>query len=68
MLPKLIHTRLIFKFILLEVDIYTDSFLILQQQYICIHQCLMCVLDGNEDVMDPMRQEVHENQGYEGRF
>ncbi|XP_015930334.2 tyrosine-protein phosphatase 10D isoform X2 [Parasteatoda tepidariorum] len=35
-----------------------------EQQYICIHQCLMCVLEGNED-MDPMRQEVHENQGYE---
>ncbi|GFY75034.1 tyrosine-protein phosphatase 10D [Trichonephila inaurata madagascariensis] len=35
-----------------------------EQQYICIHQCLMCVLDGNED-MDPLRQEVHDNQGYE---
>ncbi|GBL87883.1 Tyrosine-protein phosphatase 10D [Araneus ventricosus] len=35
-----------------------------EQQYICIHQCLMCVLDGNED-LDPLRQEVHENQGYE---
>ena len=23
--------------------------LILQQQYICIHQCLLCVLDGTED-------------------
>ena len=22
---------------------------ILQQQYICIHQCLLCVLDGTED-------------------
>lgn len=25
----------------------------------------MCALEGNEDV-DSMRQEVHENQGYEG--
>ena len=23
--------------------------LVLQQQYICIHQCLLCVLDGTED-------------------
>ena len=23
--------------------------LILQQQYICIHQCLLCVLEGTED-------------------
>ncbi|KAG8190018.1 hypothetical protein JTE90_000114 [Oedothorax gibbosus] len=35
-----------------------------EQQYICIHQCLMCALEGVEDV-DSMRQEVHENQGYE---
>ena len=24
-------------------------YLVLQQQYICIHQCLLCVLDGTED-------------------
>lgn len=36
-----------------------------EQQYICIHQCLLCVLEGNEDMMDALRPEVHDNQGYE---
>uniref|UniRef100_A0A336MWV1 protein-tyrosine-phosphatase n=1 Tax=Culicoides sonorensis TaxID=179676 RepID=A0A336MWV1_CULSO len=34
-----------------------------EQQYICIHQCLMAVLEGKEN-MSPAR-EIHENQGYE---
>lgn len=37
-----------------------------QQQYICIHQCLLAVLEG-EDLMDSPRQEIHDNQGYEGK-
>ncbi|XP_067123483.1 tyrosine-protein phosphatase 10D-like isoform X2 [Centruroides vittatus] len=36
-----------------------------EQQYICIYQCLLCVLDGKEDIIDPIHGEVHENQGYE---
>lgn len=36
-----------------------------EQQYICIHQCLMAVLEGKEN-MSPAR-EIHENQGYEGK-
>jgi len=35
-----------------------------EQQYICIHQCLLAVLEG-EDLMDSPRQEIHDNQGYE---
>ncbi|KAH8032328.1 hypothetical protein HPB51_024105 [Rhipicephalus microplus] len=37
-----------------------------EQQYICIHQCLMCVLEGKEDVLDSPRPEAHDNQGFEG--
>lgn len=36
-----------------------------QQQYICIHQCLLAVLEG-KDLMDSPRSEIHDNQGYEG--
>lgn len=36
-----------------------------EQQYICIHQCLMCVLEGKEDIMDSPRPEAHDNQGFE---
>ncbi|KAH7933806.1 hypothetical protein HPB49_017381 [Dermacentor silvarum] len=36
-----------------------------EQQYICIHQCLMCVLEGKEDVLDSPRPEAHDNQGFE---
>lgn len=36
-----------------------------EQQYICIHQCLLAVLEGKEN-MSPAR-EIHENQGYEGK-
>ena len=38
-----------------------------QQQYICIHQCLLSVLEG-KDMMDSPRSEIHDNQGYEGLF
>lgn len=36
-----------------------------EQQYICIHQCLMCVLEGKEDILDSPRPEAHDNQGFE---
>ncbi|XP_055611561.1 tyrosine-protein phosphatase 10D isoform X3 [Uranotaenia lowii] len=32
-----------------------------EQQYICIHQCLMAVLEGKEG----SEREIHDNQGYE---
>lgn len=35
-----------------------------EQQYICIHQCLMAVLEGNEN--NGPQREIHDNQGYEG--
>lgn len=34
-----------------------------EQQYICIHQCLLAVLEGNEG-QGPQR-EIHHNQGFE---
>lgn len=37
-----------------------------EQQYICIHQCLLAVLEGKENIISPPR-EIHDNQGYEGR-
>lgn len=37
-----------------------------EQQYICIHQCLMAVLEGKENVINPPR-EIHDNPGYEGK-
>uniref|UniRef100_A0A8D8Q8Q7 protein-tyrosine-phosphatase n=1 Tax=Cacopsylla melanoneura TaxID=428564 RepID=A0A8D8Q8Q7_9HEMI len=36
-----------------------------EQQYICIHQCLLAVLEGNESQL-PLR-EIHHNQGFEGK-
>lgn len=36
-----------------------------EQQYICIHQCLLAVLEGKENIGQPPR-EIHDNQGYEG--
>ncbi|XP_076348974.1 tyrosine-protein phosphatase 10D-like isoform X1 [Tachypleus tridentatus] len=37
-----------------------------EQQYICIHQCLLCVLEGKEDMIDPPnRPAAHDNQGFE---
>lgn len=35
-----------------------------EQQYICIHQCLLAVLEG-QDTTGPPR-EIHDNQGFEG--
>lgn len=37
-----------------------------EQQYICIHQCLLAVLEGKELTGPP--REIHENQGFEGTF
>lgn len=37
-----------------------------EQQFICIHQCLMAVLEGKENT-GPQR-EIHDNQGYEGKI
>ncbi|KAJ9582190.1 hypothetical protein L9F63_003477, partial [Diploptera punctata] len=34
-----------------------------EQQYICIHQCLLAVLEGNENQVPP--REIHDNQGFE---
>ncbi|KAK9723342.1 Protein-tyrosine phosphatase [Popillia japonica] len=36
-----------------------------EQQYICIHQCLLTVLEGKELTGAP--REIHENQGFEGK-
>lgn len=36
-----------------------------EQQYICIHQCLLAVLEGNESQVVP--REIHDNQGFEGK-
>nr|XP_036218384.1 tyrosine-protein phosphatase 10D isoform X3 [Bactrocera oleae] len=35
-----------------------------EQQYICIHQCLLAVLEGKENIVGPAR-EIHDNEGYE---
>lgn len=37
-----------------------------EQQYICIHQCLLAVLEGKENIICPPR-EMHDNEGYEGK-
>lgn len=37
-----------------------------ESQYICIHQCLLTVLEGKENT-SPIR-EIHDNQGYEGKL
>ncbi len=34
-----------------------------EQQYICIHQCLLAVLEGKEN--EPPLREIHENEGFE---
>lgn len=36
-----------------------------EQQYICIHQCLLAVLEGKELTGPP--REIHDNQGFEGK-
>ncbi|KAL1116196.1 hypothetical protein AAG570_005691, partial [Ranatra chinensis] len=35
-----------------------------EQQYICIHQCLLAVLEGDDGQSPP--REIHHNQGFEG--
>lgn len=37
-----------------------------EQQYICIHQCLLAVLEGKENISQTPR-EIYDNQGYEGK-
>lgn len=37
-----------------------------EQQYICIHQCLLAVLEGKELTGPP--REIHDNQGFEGEL
>lgn len=37
-----------------------------EQQYICIHQCLLTVLEGKENLISPPR-EIYDNEGYEGK-
>ncbi|XP_026462528.1 tyrosine-protein phosphatase 10D-like [Ctenocephalides felis] len=36
-----------------------------EQQYICIHQCLLAVLEGRDNTGPP--REIHENQGFEDK-
>ena len=36
-----------------------------EQQYICVHQCLLAVLEGKENDIPP--RETHSNDGYEGQ-
>lgn len=35
-----------------------------QQQYVCIHKCIQCVVDGKEDNDNPYHGQV--NEAYEG--
>lgn len=37
-----------------------------EQQYICIHQCLLAVLEGKENELGP--REIHENEGFDGKL
>lgn len=37
-----------------------------EQQYVCIHQCLLAVLEGKEHLLADSH-ELHENDGYEGK-
>jgi len=37
-----------------------------EQQYICIHQCLLAVLEGKENDI-PSPREIHANDGFEGK-
>lgn len=50
----------------LQIQIITERVWMVQteQQYICIHQCLLAVLEGQENTAPP--REIHDNQGYEG--
>lgn len=38
-----------------------------EQQYVCIHQCLLAVLEGKEHLLADSH-ELHENDGYEGKL
>lgn len=51
------------------MNLFTERVWMVQteQQYICIHQCLMAVLEGNENISNMQRGELHDNQGYEGK-
>ena len=37
-----------------------------EQQYICIYQCLMCVLEGTEELRLLHEREIHDNSAFEG--
>ena len=37
-----------------------------EQQYICIHQCLLAVLEGREN--DQLPKEIHDNHGFDGKL
>lgn len=37
-----------------------------EQQYICIHQCLLAVVEGKEVDYGP--REIHENEGFDGKY
>lgn len=40
-----------------------------EQQYICIHQCLLAVLEGQElkhNNQSPPPHQIHHNQAFEG--
>lgn len=38
-----------------------------EQQYICIHQCLLAVLEGKENIVGPARV-MDDNEGFEGTY
>jgi len=38
-----------------------------EQQYICVHHCLLTVLEGKENEITSTR-EMHANDGYEGEY
>jgi len=38
-----------------------------EQQYVCIHQCLLAVLEGKEHLLADSL-ELHANDGYEGEL
>ncbi len=38
----------------------------LQQQYICIHYCLLCILEGREDDISPYQGQ--DNEAFDGKL
>ncbi len=38
----------------------------LQQQYICIHNCLLCVIEGHED--EPITYPGLDNEAFDGMY